>query len=59
MYRDRIPHGDAITVKLEANAFTEPGTPHYIVHQAQEEFLNQFRFRGARYRERPTNLEMT
>lgn len=59
MYRDRIPHGDAITVKLEGNAFAERGTPHYVVHQAQEEFLNQFRRGGARGLETPTNLEMT
>lgn len=59
IYRDRIPHGDAVTVKLEGNAFTEPGTPHYLVHQAQEEFLNQFRRGGARFGDPPTNLEMT
>lgn len=59
IYRERIPRADAVTVKLEGNAFTEPGTPHYIVHQAQEEFLNQFRRGGVRFGDPPTNLEMT
>jgi RHS repeat-associated protein len=59
MYRDHIPHGDAVTVKLEGDAFTEPGTPHYTVHQAQEQFLNQFRRGGERYGEFPSNLEMS
>lgn len=59
MYRDRIPHADGVTVKLEGNAFTEPGTPHYLVHQAQEEFLNRFRRRGPGFGDPPTNLEMT
>jgi RHS repeat-associated protein len=59
IYGERINHADAVSVKLEGNAFTEPGTPHYLVHQAQEEFLDQFRRSGQRFGEVPTNVEYT
>jgi hypothetical protein len=47
-----------VSVKLRGDAFREPGTPHYEVHRAQEVYLDQFRRGGARYPDRPTNLEM-
>lgn len=58
MYRDKIAHPDGLSLKLEGDAFREPGTPHYIVHQVQEAYLKQFRPKGARYPDRPSNLEM-
>lgn len=46
-----------MSVKLEGNAFTQPGTPHYDAHTSMESFWNQFRRDGERYGEMPTNLE--
>lgn len=59
VYKDVIPSDEAIAVKLEGNAFTQPGTPHYETHFNMEKFWDQFRRGGTRYRERPTNLEYT
>lgn len=59
MFGEIIPRGRAVSVKLKGDAFQEPGTPHYQVHQAQETYLNQFRRGGERFGEKPTNLEMS
>ena len=56
-YKDVIPPEKGISVKLEGNAFTQPGTPHYMIHDLLEEFWNQFRRGGDRYGELPTNIE--
>lgn len=56
-YRDVIPPEKGVSVKLEGNAFTQPGTPHYDAHTSMESFWNQFRRGGERYGEMPTNLE--
>ena len=56
-YRDIIPTNEGMAVKLEGNAFTQPGTPHYETHSSMETFWNQFRRGGERFGERPTNLE--
>lgn len=45
-------------MKLRGDALNEPGTPHYEVHRSQEVYLDQFRRGGARYPDRPTNLDM-
>jgi hypothetical protein len=58
MYGGSIPHADAVSVRLRGDAFNEPGTPHYQVHQVQEAYLDQFRTGGSRFREAPTNVEM-
>ena len=56
-YKDVIPPEKGISVKLEGNAFTQPETPHYMIHDLLEEFWNQFRRGGDRYGELPTNIE--
>lgn len=56
-YKDVIPPEKGISVKLEGNAFTQPGTPHYMIHDLLEEFWNQFRRGGDRCGELPTNIE--
>ncbi len=56
-YRDVVPSEKGISIKLEGNAFTQPGTPHYNAHESMEGFWNQFRRGGDRYGEIPTNLE--
>ena len=59
VYRDVIPQGKGVSIKLEGDAFTEPGTQHYDAHASLEEFWSQFRSDGARAGELPTNLEYT
>ncbi len=56
-YGDVVPSKNGISIKLEGNAFTQPGTQHYNVHNTMEKFWNQFRRGGDRYGEIPTNLE--
>ncbi|HFS5770119.1 TPA: RHS repeat domain-containing protein [Providencia rettgeri] len=58
-YRDVIPTNKGAAIKLEGNAFTEPGTPHYNVHNSLETFWNDYRRGGALYGELPTNLQYT
>lgn len=58
-YRDVVPTDRGVSVKLEGNAFTEPGTPHFEAHASLEKFWNQFRRGGAQFGRRPTNLEYT
>jgi hypothetical protein len=56
-YRDVIPRKKGVSIELEGNAFTEPGTPHFEAHADMEQFWNQFRRGGARFGRLPTNLE--
>ena len=52
-----IPRAEGVSLKLEGNAFTDVGSPHYQAHGSMEAFWDKFRPGGARYRELPTNLE--
>jgi RHS repeat-associated protein len=56
-YRDVIPTNKGMSTKLEGNAFSEVGSPHYNAHESLEQFWNQYRRGGAKYGEVPTNLE--
>ena len=58
-YKDVIPKNEGMSVKLEGNAFTQPGTPHYEVHNQMETFWNQYRRGGSRAATgtMPSNLE--
>lgn len=56
-YKSIIPKSDGVCTALEGNAFSQPGTPHYIVHYHMEEFWNQYRRNGDKYGKKPTNLE--
>ncbi len=58
-YRDLIPRDSGAAIKLQGNAFTEPGTPHYEAHKSLENFWNRYRKGGELYREVPTNLQYT
>lgn len=42
-YRDVIPTNKGAAIKLEGNAFTAPGTPHYEAHKSFEVFWSQYR----------------
>jgi hypothetical protein len=54
-YRDVIPRGEGMSIKLEGNAFTDVGSPHYNAHATMEQFWQPFRETG----ELPTNLQYT
>ncbi|NOT98647.1 MAG: hypothetical protein HOO97_06090 [Sideroxydans sp.] len=56
-FRDVIKTNDGLAIRLEGNAFTEVGSPHYNAHNSLEGFFNQFRKGGEFYREVPTNLQ--
>ncbi|WP_158301673.1 RHS repeat-associated core domain-containing protein [Paenibacillus mesophilus] len=56
-YRDVIPTNKGMSTKLEGNAFSEVGSPHYNAHESLEQFWNQYRRGGEKYGEVPTNLE--
>jgi hypothetical protein len=52
-----IARNDGVAIKLEGNAFTDVGSPHYNAHRSLEGFYNQFRKGGDLYGEIPTNLQ--
>ncbi|WP_201785422.1 hypothetical protein, partial [Pantoea ananatis] len=58
-YRDLIARDSGAAIKLQGNAFTEPGTPHCEAHKSLENFWNRYRKGGELYREVPTNLQYT
>ncbi|WP_197090656.1 RHS repeat-associated core domain-containing protein, partial [Yersinia aldovae] len=58
-FRDVIPTNSGAAIKLEGNAFIQPGTPHYEAHKSLEQFWNQYRRGGALSGQRPTNLQYT
>ncbi len=58
-YRDVIPREQGAAIKLEGNAFTEPGTPHYEAHSSMEKFWDQYRKNGDLYGKMPTNTQYT
>lgn len=58
-YRDVIPREKGAAIKLEGNAFTEPGTPHYEAHRSMEKFWDQYRRGGELNGQLPTNTQYT
>jgi RHS repeat-associated protein len=56
-FKSVIPTNQGVSIKLEGNAFSEIGSPHYNAHSSLEGFWNQFRRGGARSGEVPTNLQ--
>lgn len=56
-FREVIPSAKGIAVKLRGNAFTQKRSNHYKVHKSLEGFWDQYRDGGAKFGERPTNLE--
>ena len=56
-YRGIIPENDGISVPMEGNILTNPGTPHYNYHRSLEQFWDQYRDGGTLEFEMPTNAE--
>jgi hypothetical protein len=54
-FREVIPQNDGIAVGMRGNAFTEPGTPHYMFHQSLEQFWEPYRSGGNLHSKAPTN----
>ncbi|TCS37743.1 hypothetical protein EDC30_10335 [Paucimonas lemoignei] len=57
VFKSVIKTNDGLAIRLEGNAFTEIGSPHYNAHRSLERFYNQFRKGGEFYGEVPTNLQ--
>jgi hypothetical protein len=57
VFKSVIKTNDGLAIRLEGNAFTEIGSPHYNAHRSLEGFYNQFRKGGDFYSEVPTNLQ--
>lgn len=54
-----IPTNSGAAIKLEGNAFTQPGTAHYEAHKSLEKFWDQYSRGGALSGQHPTNLQYT
>lgn len=52
-YRNLIPREEGAAVKLEGNAFSQPGTPHFEAHASLESFWAPYRSAGGA----PSNLD--
>ena len=57
VYRSIIPRDEGVAFGMRGNAFSEPGTQHFIFHRALEGFWDDFRRGGTRFGEIPTNGE--
>ena len=57
VFKSVINTNEGLAIKLEGNAFTEIGSPHYEAHRSLESVYNQFRRGGEFYGEVPTNLQ--
>ncbi|WP_308167169.1 RHS repeat domain-containing protein [Candidatus Symbiopectobacterium endolongispinus] len=58
-FRDVIPQDQGAAIKLEGNAFTEPGSQHYEAHKSMEKFWDQYRKNGELYGKMSTNTQYT
>ena len=58
-FKSVIPENEAVAVKLEGNAFTEIGSPHYNAHESLESFWQPYRRGGDLHPTVPTNKEYT
>ena len=56
-FRSRIAQSDGVSVKLEGNAFTDVGTPHYNAHESMESFWDIYRRGGMDAGNLPTNSQ--
>jgi hypothetical protein len=57
VYGEIIPRDEGLSVGMRGNAFNEPGTSHFTVHQSMEQFWEQYRKDGKLFNEAPTNAE--
>jgi RHS repeat-associated protein len=58
-FKSVIPENEAVAVKLEGNAITEIGSPHYNAHESLESFWQPYRRGGDLHPTVPTNKEYT
>ncbi|HUG66750.1 MAG TPA: polymorphic toxin-type HINT domain-containing protein, partial [Pirellulaceae bacterium] len=56
-FRQRIAQRDGVSVKLEGNAFTDVGMPHYNAHESMESFWDIYRRGGMDAGNLPTNTQ--
>jgi RHS repeat-associated protein len=56
-FRSRIAQREGASVKLEGNALTGVGTPHYNAHESMESFWDIYRRGGMDARNLPTNSQ--
>ncbi len=56
-FRSRIPRCEGVSAKLEGNAFTDVGTPHYNAHESMESFWDIYRRGGMAAGNLPTNSQ--
>jgi hypothetical protein len=57
VYGEIIPRDEGLSVGMRGNAFNEPGTSHFAVHQSMEQFWDEYRKDGNLFNEAPTNAE--
>src|SRR5208337_5291756 len=57
VFESVIPQNEGLSVPLEGNTITEPGTPHYNFHQTLEQFWEPYRRGGELYGQVPTNAQ--
>jgi len=56
-FRSRIAQNDGVAIKLEGNAFTDVGAPHYNAHESKESFWDIYRRGGMDAGNLPTNRQ--
>ncbi len=56
-YGSIIPREEGLALGMRGNAFSEPGTEHFLFHSSMEGFWDQFRVGGARFGQVPSNAE--
>jgi hypothetical protein len=57
VYRFDIPEPDALTVAMQGNVITQPGSPHFAFHQSLEQFWEDYREGNKLYGQKPTNAQ--
>jgi hypothetical protein len=57
VYGDIIPRNEGLSVGMRGNAFSEPGTSHFVFHQSMEQFWDQYRRGGNLFKKTPTNAQ--
>ena len=58
VFNEPIPRNEGLSVAVPGNAFSDPGTSHYSIHELlEQEFWNRYRQGGSLYGSLPTNAE--
>jgi hypothetical protein len=57
VYGSLIPEKEGLSVAMEGNIITQPGSPHYNYHRSLEQFWDQYRPGGSLQFRMPTNAE--